>query len=623
MPPAHPVTSHILIQPPADFVPFAREEIEQSLADRFESQVLRWPERTAVAARDGTLTYAQLNARANGIAAALPAASLPPALPVAVLVGQGAAQAAAILGVLKAGRAYVGLDPWQEPQGHHPTLVHCGADVLLCDGRSRALALRLAAQQVGGAGVGPLSLIDIDSAAATEHNPKLVRSPDDLAYIYYTSGTSGVQKGVFDNQRNVLHNVMRYTNNLGVAGSDRLSLVQAVAFSGAVSSLFCALLNGATSLPVDLRADGVAGAAEWLDVRGATMLHAVPSIFERLLASGHRFARLRVVRLEGDLASARHAKACRHRLGPSVVLANGLGATETGLSHQFICAPEDAPAAGALPVGWPCSDTQGVVVGPNGAELGRGEVGELCIRSRYLALGYWRRPELTAARFAAAPGGTGERIYRTGDLGRYAADGCLELLGRADSTLKLNGKWVDAQAIEAALSRVDGVREAVVKVHHAAADEGALVAYLLPTSAARPSAAALRLAVIAALGPDAVGPPHHVWLDAWPLDANGKVQRDALPAPLRRHRDMDTAFVVPATGLEQTVARLWGEVLGLAEVGALDDFSALGGSSLQAIDIITRVEALFGLRGQASRLIEASTVAAMAQRVQRLRGTGP
>lgn len=601
------------VPPPPDFVPFERAALEQSLADRFEQQARRAPGRTAIAARAQSLTYAQLNARANGIAARLLTTSPRRDLPVCVLVGHGALQAAAILGVLKAGRAYVGIDPLHEPEAHRRTLAHCGADVVVCEAGSRALAARLATPGV--------HVLDLDGpeAAPREDDPPVARSPDDAAYIYYTSGTTGVPKGVLDNQRNVLHNVMRYTNHLGIAPSDRLSLLQSVAFSGAVSSLFAALLNGATSLPADLRADGVAGAAEWLESQGVTIYHSVPSIFERLAGTGRRFPSLRIVRLEGDLATPRHLALFQQHCGAGVTLVNGLGATETGISHQFVCGHDSRLAGNVLPVGLPCQDVQGFVVDAAGEVLPPGSVGEVVVRSRYLALGYWRQPELTAARFGEDPSGRGERTYRTGDLGRYTSGGVLELLGRSDRAHKLHGRWVDLQSVEAGLMRVPGVRDAVAVVRESRAGGSELVAYLVPREGGtRPGPAVLR-AALAALPDEPAVPARHVWLEALPLDANGKVARHALPDPPRERPPVTSAWAAPAGATEEALARLWAEVLGLDAVGVHDDFAELGGGSLQAIDIVTRAEALFGLRRGAPRLLEASTVAGMARRIDELR----
>ena len=610
-----PVSAAPLVRAPADFVPFPIEAIEQSLAERFESQVRLAPARVAVATRASTLSYAQLNARANGIAAALLATSARRELPVAVFVGHGAMQVAAILAVLKAGRAYVGMDPAHEPEGHRRTLAHCGADVLLCDGAGRASAAQLAGTAIA------LVDIDTDRTAPREDNPTLARSPDDPAYIYYTSGTTGVPKGVLDNQRNVLHNVMRYTNSLAIAPSDRLSLLQSVAFSGAVSSLFGAVLNGATSLPANLRAEGMAGVAEWLDANGATIYHSVPSLFERLLAGGRKFERLRVIRLEGDLASMRQVELFRQHFGAEVTLVNGLGATETGLSHQFVVRHDTQLAGGIVPVGHACADMRGLIVDAAGAELPPGSIGEVAIRSRFLALGYWRRPELTAARFTGGTADGAERTYRSADLGRYSAEGQLELLGRSDQTFKLHGRWVDLGAMEAALMCVAGVRQAIAVVRESAAGGGELVAYLVAAGAKRPALSTLREA-LRALPDGPAAPSRFVWLDELPLDANGKVQRHALPEPARVRPEIETPYVSPTGAAEEELARLWSEVLGLEGIGSADDFAELGGNSLQAIEIVTRAGAIFGLEARAQRLLEASTVAQMAQHVEGLRRMG-
>jgi amino acid adenylation domain-containing protein len=644
---------------PADFAPFERAEIEQSLADRFEACVRRHAGRWAVLEPRARWTYAQLNERANGIAAALRSDAGPLAggaaaearteaptrlaAPVAVLVGHGAAQVAAILGVLKAGRPYVGLDARQGVPLNAQVLADCGATRVLCDAAHQPLArevVELAAPATAA------QLLDIEATVACPDNPLVARQADDLAYLYYTSGTTGAPKGVLDNQRNVLHNVMRYTNNLGIAPSDRLSLLQSVAFSGQVSSLFAALLNGAACLPVELHTLGATGVADWLEGEGATMLHCVPSIFERLVASGRRLGAIRVVRLEGDQASVRHAELFRRhfagRLG--VVLANGLGATETGLSHQFICRHDTPLPEGALPVGPPCADIEGLLLDEPGHPIAdRAEAGELSIRSRYLALGYWRRPQLTTERFGAAPAAGGPRSYRTGDVGRYDEQGCLHLLGRSGRTHKLHGRWVDLQAVEAALLRLPGVQAAAVVLREDPRAGPALLAYLVaaraataaaepaPPEPARPSPAVLREALRMARGGGVAGvagdaaaelpqPSHIVWIDALPLDANGKVARDALPAPSRARPALGTPYTAPGPGVEAVLASLWAEVLGLEEVGAEDDFAELGGSSLQAIDIVTRAEQRLGLAGHASRLIDTATVRAMARRVSALKG---
>lgn len=596
------------VLPPREFIRFPMQETEQSIADRFEQQVRRVPGRIAVKTRRGELTYAQLDALGNRRAHDIVKAGARPAAPVAIMLDQGAMLVGAILGALKAGRPYVGLDPTHPLEELRRTVAHCGADLLVTNARHRALAEEL----VGDA----CSLLDIDrtdaDAAAGSAPPAVIRSPDAPAYIYYTSGSTGVPKGVVDAQRNVLHNVMRYTNNLRINETDRLTLLQSVAFSGAVSSLFCALLNGATCYPVDLREEGIEGVAAWLVEQKVTMHHSVPSIFQRLLATGREFPSLRVIRLEGDQMTRQHLELFQARFGPEVTLVNGLGATETGISHQYPIRPYTAVAGSGVPVGYPTADMEGIILDAVGAELPPGHVGEIAIKSRYLATGYWRQPELTAARFLPDPAGGPARLYRTGDLGRMAPDGCLEYLGRSDRALKLHGRWVDVHAIEVALARTSGIREAVVVVRDRKSGGSELVAYVVPAAIPAPTVSALRRALGGQSGV-LVLPSRYVWLSELPLDANGKVKRNALPEPGSERPEIATRFVLPATPVEQTLARIWSQVLRLDRIGLHDDFSELGGDSLQAIELAGEVERWSGLKLPASFVTEAPCIAEMAR----------
>jgi amino acid adenylation domain-containing protein len=598
------------VLPHRDFVRFPLHETGQTLAQRFEKQVRRFPHRLAVKTRQEELTYAQLDALANRTAQAIMARSGHLQLPVVILLEQGAGLVGAIIGVLKAGRPYVGLDPAHPAAVLRQTLAHCGADLIITNQANYTAAAALASDGQ--------TLIDLESPAGSSPavNPHPPQSPDDPAYIYYTSGSTGTPKGVVDSHRNVLHNVMRYTNNLQIDESDRLTLLQSVAFSGAVSSLFCALLNGATCFPIDLRRESMEDLGAWLSGQGITVYHSVPSIFQRLLATGMNFPSFRVIRLEGDQSALHHVELFKARFGPEVTLVNGLGATETGISHQFPVRHDTVIMGSVVPVGYATADMRGLILDPSGAELPPGQVGEIAIRSRYLATGYWRQPELTAKRFLHDPAGGDERIYLTGDLGRKGSDGCLEVLGRTDHSLKIHGRWIDVPALELALTRIDGITAAVVTLQETSPGNPQLVAYVVASGPSAPSVGMLRRALSGSPSAEAV-PARIVRLSALPLDPNGKINRKALPRPDNGRPELSHPYVAPATSLERDIAQIWARALGLEQIGRHDDFGELGGDSLQATEITLQVEKQFGLKLPPSFILSAPTIAAMAQRLIR------
>lgn len=416
------------------FQEFPRSALDGTIADRFRMQAQRFAVDRAV--KDGAedWTYRDLDVQSNRIANRLIAEFGDGLEPVAIAAYQGAGAVAAIVGAVKAGKIYVPLD-FSEPDGAlSAKLENASVQGFLADASHTGRAQEFATS------CRPVVGIDEAMATGDATDPAIPRAPDDPVYIFYTSGSTGMAKGVFDSHRNVLHNILRYTNTLEIGADDRLSLIQSPNFSGTVSTLFAAVLNGASLYPLDVRAEGVAALAERIRAERMTMFHAVPSIFERLVASGAGFPSLRVIRLEGDQTFSRHVELFQKNFSPPCVLVNGLGATETGLTRQNFIEPDDAVEPGAVPVGFAVPDMETSVVGPDGAAMPAGEVGEIAIRSRYLACGYWRRPDLTSQAFVPCPDDPGMRIYRGGDLGRMDAWGCLSHLGRTDFRVKLHGQ---------------------------------------------------------------------------------------------------------------------------------------------------------------------------------------
>jgi amino acid adenylation domain-containing protein len=598
------------VRPSQTFTAFSREETEQTLPERFKRQVQHNPDRLAVKTPREQWSYADLDAMSNRLAHAVLNACGEGRDAVALLVEHGASVVAAVLGVLKAGRPYVGLDPSHAHARLAHVLADCTPELILTDSPNLARATQLA-----GTALPTLALDTIDRSLSGD-DPALSRSPDASAYVYYTSGSTGVPKGVVDHHRNVLHNVMRYTNSLRIGADDRLTLLQPVAFSGSVSSLFCALLNGAACFPFDVRRGGIGDLASWMVEQEITVYHSVPALFQRLVEAGGTFPSLRVIRLEGDVVSRHHVDLFKKRFDRRCTLVNGLGATETGLSRQYFVQVDTEIPGDVVPVGYPVEDVQAMILDESGTEVAPGEIGEIVVKSCHLAVGYWRRPELTAARFQPDPAGGPERTYRTGDAGRIMRDGCLELLGRMDHSLKLRGRWVDTRAIEAALTRLDHVTEAVVVAKETPTGDRRLAAYVVPSAWPGPTAKELA-AALTAREPDLDAPLRFVLLRELPLDANGKVDRGRLPDPFHGRAGLDPGLTAPRSATEEALAGIWRDALELDEIGIDDDFFDLGGDSLQALAIVVGVEKRLGAKLPPSALLESPSIAAMARLLDR------
>ncbi|MEW5926797.1 MAG: amino acid adenylation domain-containing protein, partial [Gemmatimonadota bacterium] len=597
------------------FAEFARGDVEQTIPARFAAQVRLHPGRLAVRTRTARLTYAELDRAAEGVARAILRAR--PAGPerVALLLEHDAAMIVGVLGVLRAGKTYVPVDPLYPRERSAYVLEDSGAAALVTNRANLALARELAG--------GRIPLVDVEDAAAGLDRPAPAAapvSPDEPAYILYTSGSTGQPKGVVQTHRNVLHFIRVYTNNLRIGHDDRLTLFSSYTFDAAVMAIYGALLNGAALLPFDWREEAAAGVAEWMRREGITLYHSTPTVFRHLvgeLPEGERFPDVRLVVLGGEETQSRDVEAFRAHFGPGAVLVNGLGPTESTVTLQNFVRHDTPLPRGTVPVGHPVEDTEVVLRSALGEQVAVYGVGEIVIRSAHVAPGYWRKPEQTAAAFADEGGGI--RSYRTGDLGRRLPDGALEFMGRADFQVKVRGFRVEPGEVEAALRAHPAVREAVVAAREDGRGGRWLAGYVVPAGgAAAPSAEELRGWLRDRL-PEYMVPAAFVALETLPLTPSGKTDRLALPAPERAE---GAETVAPRTATEEVLAGIWAETLGVDAVGATDDFFALGGHSLLATRVVSRVREALGVEVPLRALFEAPTVEALAERVEALRGAG-
>ena len=580
-------------RPTNHFVEFKKGDIEHSITDRFEQQVLRYPERLAVNDGSQQLNYDSLNKAANRLARTILAECGTGEEPIGLLFEHGAPGIVAILGVLKAGKICVPLDPVYPHKRNSYMLEDSHASILLTNDRnlSSAKGLSPVVRKV-------INVDEIGSSVSTE-NLNIPISPDTIAYILYTSGSSGYPKGVVQNHRNVLHTVMKYTNGIHICADDHLSLLPSLSFAASVPDMHGALLNGASLFPLNLKDEGLVKLAKWLIMEEITIYHSVPTVFRhfaKTLTGEGNFPKLRLVKLCGEAVYKNDVNLFMRYFSKKCRLLIGYGATEMNIIREYYFDEQAKLDENIVPVGYGVEDTDVLLIDDDGREVvGFNRAGEIVVKSPFLALGYWRDEELTSSKFQSGPTDSDEKKYFTGDLGCMMPDGCLRLLGRKDLQVKIRGNRVEPAEVEMALLGIDGIKETAVFTRKDKQGDQILIAGIVTDRRTLPTIDKLRAFLLEKL-PDHMVPSVFVLVDALPLTPNGKVDRSALPAPDLSKRAFEKVFIPPRTPLEIQIAEVWREVLGVDHVGINDSFFDLGGHSLRLMEVADKLENLISVR---------------------------
>jgi amino acid adenylation domain-containing protein len=591
------------LAPVNPFIEFSRNDIEQSLGDRFEQIVNRDPLRIAVKLEDRAWTYATLNRMANRIARAVCLTGGSTSEPIAVYGGNDVETLAAILGVLKAGKIYVPLDrsfskPWVQ--------------FILKDTQTRTIITTQKDLGVVESCLNPSHvLIDFDTLGRSNEEHFHVRvSPDALSQILYTSGTTGQPKGVMDDHRNMLHNIMRLTNALHISPQDRLTLVRLPSSGGGLCNVLLALLNGSTLYPVDLKQLGLGTIAAWLRQEKITIFYVGAVVFRHFcqqLSDAERFPEVRLIRVGSGQMFDKDVELFKRHFPGSLLLHN-LSCTEANTYRVLFLNKDSKVPEGALPVGYALEDMEVLILDNSGRSVAVGEVGEIALCSPYLFRGYWNNSELTNAAFVGVLDADGRKTFRTGDLGRLQPDGCLEYWGRKDFRLKVRGHRIQAEEVELALLRVPGIGQAVVLAQKDDYGDDRLVAYLTPTGPEIPTIGQIRKSLEIWLA-DYMVPSKFIILDALPQASNGRVKRQELPTPGAERPILANQFNTPTNTLEMLLVRIWRDALRLTNVGVHDNFFDLGGDSIMAMKIIAQIGRIFPWNITLAEFYEACTVA--------------
>jgi len=586
---------------------------QSSIAACFERIVEARSEAHALVSPAASWTYGELNRYANRIANAVARRTGDHTRALATLLDDSAAQVAALLAACKSGRRYVPIDTrYPVPRGAF-ILDDVDADIVITDAQNEGTARAMAGSK--------RTLIDVDATTddLPDSNSGIAIAPDAPVWVMYTSGTTGEPKGVLQTHRNLLHYVGTYAAGFSLGPATRLLTMMSLTANGGSHDALMTLLTGGTFQPWNAQRHGVSDLPAWIDKQRITILSASPTAFRQLVASlapSKRFAGVRIVKLWAEPAYRRDFDAFLDHFGDDAVLVNRLGSTEQGSTLWCFLRKHDGFEGLHVPVGYPAEDPSVLLLDGNGNAVADGQTGEIVARSRFLSPGYWKREKETATAFSTDPDDPSLRRYRTGDLGYRRADGCMVCVGRIDAQIKIRGYRVEPAEVEQALLANSVIREAFVTgwTDAARAGEQRLAAYYVAAPEARVSAVDLRRFIAGRL-PDYMVPAALVRMKRFPQSPNGKVLRRAFPNPGNHRPDRDLPYRAPENEIEAALAAIWTEVLRQDSIGVDDQFLDLGGDSLQAMSIAARVVEQFARDCSPVDILEASTIAAMAQAI--------
>ncbi|MDN4497792.1 non-ribosomal peptide synthetase [Pseudomonas mosselii] len=594
--------------------------LEQSYVELFEARVAAHPQRTVARCLEASYDYAGLNVAANRLGHALVAAGVAIDQPVALLAERGLALLGMIVGSFKAGAGYLPLDPGL-PSARLQRIVELSrTPVLVCSAACAEQARQLLDEVAGAARPKLLVWEEVQASTVASHNPGIHSAPDNLAYVIYTSGSTGLPKGVMVEQRGMLNNQLSKVPYLALDEQDVIAQTASQSFDISVWQFLAAPLFGAkVQIVPNAIAHDPQGLLSHVQATGITVLESVPSLIQGMLANDHQaLDGLRWMLPTGEAMPPELAAQWLQRY-PAIGLVNAYGPAECSDDVAFFRVDAASTQGSYLPIGTPTDNNRLYLLGEDQTLVPLGAVGELCVAGTGMGRGYVGDPLRTAQAFIPHPyGAPGERLYRTGDLARRRPDGVLEYVGRIDHQVKIRGYRIELGEIEARLHEQAELRDAAVGVQEGINGKH-LVGYLVAHQGVAADAVLLdqlKQRLRAEL-PEYMVPLHWGWFDNLPHNANGKLDRKALPA-IEIGGQHSQAYLAPRDDLEQTLAGIWVDVLKAERVGVRDNFFELGGHSLLATQIASRVQKALQLNVPLRAMFECSTVEELADYVRGL-----
>ncbi len=596
------------------------------LPQMIKEWVKRTPNQLAIIQDDQHWTYAELDERASTMARLLIHKGLKPGDVVAVCGSRSLNLIASMIGVFISGGVLLSVDRDLPDQRKQLMLREAQAKALIHIGKTRN------EDMVWAENIAPENRIFADSSSihpSIEENTKALSSisfpqisGDSPAYIFFTSGTTGTPKGVLGLHKGLGHFIRWQRDTFGIHSQDRAAQLTALSFDVVLRDIFLALASGAAlCLPQDHLQLHSEGLLRWLQKMRISVVHTVPTLAQTWLAdipAGISLPDLRWVFFAGEPLNNTLVR--RWRLSfPNSCIVNLYGPTETTMAKCFYLVPDD-PAPGVQPVGQPIPQTEAIVINKNGQLSGIGELGEIVIRTPFRTLGYINAPEENLRKFIKNPfrDDENDKLYFTGDQGRFRPDGQLEITGRMDGQVKIRGIRIELGEIESAIDSHPAVRQSVVSVWQVKPEDKRLIAYFVPNPLEFPRPAELRSFLQKKL-PDHMIPAGFILLNEIPLTPNGKINRQSLPSPELSGFETERRFAAPVNELEELVANIWADVLGVEKVSVLDSFFELGGHSLLMTQIISRIFRIIRVELPLRDIFENPTVRELAQKIESAR----
>jgi acyl-CoA synthetase (AMP-forming)/AMP-acid ligase II/acyl carrier protein len=589
--------------PSGNWQPVNWQTPQQSIPDRIAAVARDTPNQLAVYDHQTAHTYFGLDQAANRVANAILADRGRGQEAVALLVGVDVPAVTAALGVLKAGKIYVCLEPSLRRKRSQRILADAQVSLIVTDGRHLPLA-----QEFAGA---KRRIIQLEQLATGDSRAPGISIPlDALAILNYTSGSTGQPKGVIQSHSSAFVQAVRYASYYRVCDADRLAFFESLAWAGPFWDAFGPLCYGASAGLFDIRQHGMPQLVNWLLETEPTLIAGLTVVRQIAYTNPEeRFSSVRLVHLGGDTIYRKDVEACM-RVFPNALIAVGLGCSEAGRLTEFLLDTPEMLDRDVLPLGFPVPGIRIKLVSEDGQEVAQGKVGEIVALGHGLAVGYWRRPDLTASRFRTVESWGPEPAYFTGDLGSQTLDGLLQHVGRKNHMVKIRGYQVYTNEMEALIRRLEGVKEVCTIAHTLPEGVQRLVAYLVVDGQAFSGVRAL-CSLFQEI-PAHMVPQSFVFLEALPKTPTGKIDRQRLPLPARSRLNVTAEYQAPRNPTEEMLASIWGRVLGIDGVGVHDNFLELGGDSMDSTRIISQVRESFKVSVSFSAFFDALTIAEMA-----------